>query len=237
MLFLAGMIVVFPLAILASFFGRPKSGDIIYKLCTRWTDFVLRMCGIFHHNINDNSGDENQQFVFVFNHISYLDIPILLKSLRRNRIRVLGRADLARIPIFGFMYRNTAILVDRADKDDRAKSVQNLKNVIEQGISIVIAPEGTFNETNLPLKECYDGAFRIAIETQTPIKPILFLDTNDRYNNKSIFSLTPGKSRTVFLPKVSVVGLSLQDLPMLKQKVIEMMEEKLIYYKVSWIKQ
>jgi 1-acyl-sn-glycerol-3-phosphate acyltransferase len=37
-------------------------------------------------------------------------------------------------------------------------------------------PEGTFNETNAPLKDFYDGAFRIAIETKTAVKPVLFLD-------------------------------------------------------------
>ena len=100
----------------------------------------------------------------------------------------------------------------------------------------MIAPEGTFNMTTNPLKEFYDGAFKIAIETQTPIKPILFLDTYDRLNYKSIFSLTPGRSRAVYLEEISVDGLTGKDATMLKEKVYKLMEEKLVAYKASWIK-
>ena len=90
--------------------------------------------------------------------------------------------------------------------------------------------------THQPLKEFYDGAFKIAIETQTPIKPILFLDTYDRMNYKSIFSLNPGRSRAVYLEEVSVEGLTIKDVALLKEKVYQLMEEKLISYKASWIK-
>ncbi len=174
--------------------------------------------------------------MFVFNHISYMDIPILLVSLNGHLIRVLGKAEMTKIPIFGFIYKNAAILVERGNQEKRAKSVQQLKAVIRKSVSIVIAPEGTFNMSDAPLKNFYDGAFRVAIETQTPIKPMLFLDTNNRLDRKSIFSLNPGKSRTIFLEEVSVDGLNLEDVPYLREKVYSIMERKLIEYKASWIK-
>jgi 1-acyl-sn-glycerol-3-phosphate acyltransferase len=96
-------------------------------------------------------------------------------------------------------------------------------------------PEGTFNETNNPLKEFYDGAFRIAIETQTPVKPVLFIDAYDRLHYKSFFSLTPGISRSVFLDEISVEGLTLKDVQKLKQKTFFIMEEALFRYRASWI--
>jgi len=114
--------------------------------------------------------------------------------------------------------------------------VSILKSVMQKGVSIFIFPEGTFNETQDPLKNFYDGAFRIAIETERPIKPILFLDTYDRLNYKSIFSLNPGKNRAVFLNEIDTVGLTQNDLPLLKQRVYDYMEEKLMEYKASWIK-
>jgi 1-acyl-sn-glycerol-3-phosphate acyltransferase len=90
--------------------------------------------------------------------------------------------------------------------------------------------------THRPLKEFYDGAFRIAIETQTPIKPVLFLDAYDRNNYKSIFSFTPGKARIVYLDEIPVEGLTLKDVKQLKEKVYAIMEEKLVAYKASWIR-
>ena len=76
----------------------------------------------------------------------------------------------------------------------------------------------------------------MAIETQTPIKPILFLDTYDRMSYRSVLSLTPGRCRTVYLEEISVAGLTINDVNILKEKVYSLMEQKLIYYKASWIK-
>lgn len=165
-----------------------------------------------------------------------MDIPIIMKTIRRQHFRVLGKSEMAKIPVFGFFYRNAAVMVDRSSAEKRARSVQKLKSVVQSGISILIAPEGTFNMTPNPLKEFYDGAFKIAIETQTPIKPILFLDGYDRLNYKSIFTLTPGRSRAIYLQEIGVDGLTGKDIKSLKEKVYTLMEEKLIAYKASWIR-
>ena len=89
--------------------------------------------------------------------------------------------------------------------------------------------------THQPLKEFYDGAFRIAIETQTPIKPILFLDGYKRMHYRNIFTLTPGKNRAIHLAEIPVQGLTLDDIPQLKQTVFDVMEAKLRAYKANWI--
>ena len=101
----------------------------------------------------------------------------------------------------------------------------------------MVFPEGTFNMTNKPLKGFYDGAFRLAIETQTPVKPVLFPDTYSRMHYNSIFSMTPGKCRIVYLEEVPVAGLSIDDVQALKQKVYSIMENKLIEYKAAWIRE
>lgn len=164
-----------------------------------------------------------------------MDIPIIMKAIRKQHFRILGKSEMTKIPVFGFFYRNAVVMVDRSSAEKRARSVQKLKAVIRKGISVVIAPEGTFNMTANPLKDFYDGAFKIAIETQTPIKPILFLDSYERLNYKSVFTLTPGRSRAVYLQEISVDGLTGKDVTKLKEKVYKLMEEKLIAYKVSWV--
>ncbi len=233
--FTAFLLLIFPIVVVASFFGKIRGGNFIYRLCRAWSEFVLLMLGIFHRTSFEVSHDRAKQYVFVFNHISFLDIPVLLKTIRRQDIRVLGKAEMAKVPLFGFIYRNTAVLVERDNPEKRARSLMQLKSVIKKGISIVIAPEGTFNLTHKPLKEFYDGAFKIAIETQTPIKPILFLDTYDRMHYRSVFSLNPGRSRAVYLNEIKVDGLTLEDVTFLKEKVYKIMEEGLIRYKASWI--
>lgn len=234
--FLLVMFLLFPFIIVASFFGRVTGGNIIYILCRFWADSCLLLWGIRHKNIYESPHDPSHACIFVFNHISYMDIPILMAAFRRQHIRVLGKAEMTKIPIFGFIYKNAVVTVDRSDATHRAKSVLTLKSIIKKNISVVIAPEGTFNMEHQPLDEFYDGAFKIAIETQTPIKPVIFLDAYDRLHYKSIFSLTPGKSRAVYLEEVEVEGLKSADTQALKQKVFNMMEAALIKYKAAWIK-
>ncbi len=195
-IFIAFLVLIFPLVVIASFFGKRES---------------LFLMGIRIQYIYEGAVDPKKQYVFVFNHIAYLDIPFIMKAIRKQQFRVLGKAEMTRIPLFGFLYRNTVVLVDRNNAQARAKSVLQLKSVIRKGISIVISPEGTFNMTHQPLKEFYDGAFRIAIETQTPIKPMLFLDAYD------------------------LEGLTIKDVKDLKEKVYAIMEQKLIEYRASWI--
>ncbi|MBK8610602.1 MAG: 1-acyl-sn-glycerol-3-phosphate acyltransferase [Chitinophagaceae bacterium] len=235
-IFVGFMLLIFPVAVLASFFGKIKGGNVVYWLCHLWADFFLFMIGISHRNLYEVPHDRTKQYVFIFNHISYMDIPVILKTIRRQHVRVLGKAEMAKVPLFGFLYKTAAVMVDRGDPEKRARSVEQLIAVLKKGISIVIAPEGTFNMTHKPLKDFYDGAFKVAIETQTPIKPLLFLDTYDRMGYESIFSIKPGRSRSVYLDEVSVEGLSLEDVDQLKEKVYQIMETKLIEYKGSWIR-
>jgi 1-acyl-sn-glycerol-3-phosphate acyltransferase len=102
---------------------------------------------------------------------------------------------------------------------------------LKYNISIFIFPEGTFNETGKPLKDFYDGAFRLAIETQTPIKPLLLVDTIDRLHYRGLFELTPGPSRVVYLEEIKVDGLGFEDIAMLKQRVYDVMDAALRRYR------
>lgn len=233
--FLAIMLLLFPAVIISSFFTEFRAGRAIYAICRLWADLAFFCWGIRHTNIYDSPHDRSRPMVFVFNHISYMDIPMLMKAFRGQDLRVLGKADMASVPVFGFIYRKAAILVDRADPAARVQSVENMKRYLNKNISVALAPEGTFNYTGKPLKDFYNGAFRIAIETQTPIKPVLLLDGNARLNNRSIFTLNPGRSRAVFLEEIPVAGLELKDLEMLKEKVYGIMEQALIRYKADWI--
>lgn len=235
LVFLVFMFLMLPIVVVISLFPSTIRAGIIYFLATLWADGAMFLWGIRHRNIYEAPDNPNKPFVFVFNHISYIDIPILLKSLRKHSIRVLGKAEIAAIPLFGFIYRSAVVMVKRTDAADRAKSVEVLKHTLSRNISIVLAPEGTFNMTHHPLQPFYDGAFKIAIETQTPIKPVLFLDAFDRLHYNSVFSFTPGKSRTIFLEEVDVSNYTLSDVAILKQKVYGIMEQALLKYKASWI--
>ncbi len=232
--FVALMLLIFPFVILASFLGRIRGGNMIYRLCMLWADIWFPLVFIFHKKIVESPHDKTRQYIFVTNHISYLDSAVLVKAYRQP-VRPLGKVEMAKVPVFGYIYKKAIVTVDRSSVHNRAESIRILKSIISKGISVLVFPEGTFNMTDQPLKEFYDGAFRLAIETQTPVKPVLFLDTYSRMHYRDIFSMTPGKSRIVYLEEIPVDGLSIGDVQLLKQKVYAVMEKKLMEYKAAWI--
>lgn len=226
-LFFLLMIPVFVWALVVSQTGRIRGGNLVYRACMVWADVWFFLIFIRHQNIYKEEPDPGQSYIFVANHITYLDAAILPKVFR-HPVRPLGKVEMAKIPLFGTIYKNAIVTVDRSSPGNRAKSVQLLKSILRKGISVVVFPEGTFNESGKALKDFYDGAFRIAIETNTPIMPVLFLDMYDRMHTHSIFSLNPGRSRAIFLPAIPVDEYSLQEIAALKQKVYRLMEEELM---------
>jgi len=233
-LFVVMMFIVVPFVIIGSLFGKITGGNVVMQLAHWWADAWLLLIGIFHQRVVEQEIKPHQPYIFVSNHNSYMDIPQMLKSIRQP-LRILGKAETANVPVFGIIYKAAVVPVLRGSAENRARSVKMLKSFLSKEISIYIAPEGTFNMTQKPLIDFYDGAFRLAIETQTPIKPLLFLDGVNRMHWRSIFSITPGKLRTVYLEEISPEGYTPFDVDQLKQKVYKLMEKKLIEYKASWV--
>jgi 1-acyl-sn-glycerol-3-phosphate acyltransferase len=214
-------------------FGKIKGGNFIFMLCRLWADIWFFLIFIWHKKIFEAPHDKSKPFIFVSNHISYLDAAIIPKAYRQP-IRPLGKVEMSKVPVFGFIYRNAIVTVDRSSATNRANSIRVLKSLIKKGISVMVFPEGTFNMTTKPLKDFYVGAFRVAIETQTPLKPVLFLDAYRRMPYESLFSMSPGLSRIVYLDAISVENLTLADLEKFKLQVFNLMEKKLIEYKAAW---
>ncbi|MEP6748670.1 MAG: lysophospholipid acyltransferase family protein [Bacteroidota bacterium] len=227
LLFVILLLIIFPFVLLASVFGKVKGGNIIYRICSAWSDVWFLLIGIHPKKIKKTAAPRpGDQYIFVANHISFLDIAMIVKTIRQPT-RPLAKAEIAKVPVFGFLYRYGAIMVDRSNAENRKKSVLQLKSVLRKGISIFIFPEGTFNTTPGLLKEFYDGAFRIAIETQTPLLPVIFPDTVKRLHYTSVLSFTPGVCRAFFLEPIPVDSLTIDDLPALKMNVYNTMKAAL----------
>ena len=235
-IFVVIMLLIFPFALIASLFGRIKGGNMMIRLCMLWADLWLLLIFIRHKKIYEVPHDKKRSYIFVSNHISYLDGPILVKALRQP-FRPLGKVEMSKVPVFGFIYRNAIVTVDRSSAANRSESVRLLKSIINKGISVMVFPEGTFNMTTNPLKDFYDGAFRVAIETQTSIKPVLFLDAYRRMPYESLFSMNPGQSRIVYLDEIAVEGYTVDDIGRLKDQVYDIMEKKLVEYDGAWRKE
>src|SRR5690348_5670187 len=91
--FVAIMLVIFPFVIIASFFGRIRGGNMILRLCMLWADIWFFLIFIYVKRIYESPHDRSKPYIFVSNHISYLDPPILVKAYRQH-VRPLGKVEM-----------------------------------------------------------------------------------------------------------------------------------------------
>ncbi len=185
-----------PVVIIALLIKQPEYA--IHKAMRCWAKSWFFFIGIKFKALNIQNYHEGQTYIFIANHISYLDIPTIILSVD-TPVKILGKAELTKVPVFGWIYKIAVITVDRTDTKSKTHSLVQLKKKLEKGISVIVFPEGKFNETNEPLKVFYSGAFKLSLELNIPIAPILILNTNERLHYSSIFSLNPGISSVKYI--------------------------------------
>ena len=228
--FIITMFITLVVVLFSPLLGKRRGGNFVYFICKSWAVVWFFLTGIRFTELYESPHDTSQQYIFVANHISYVDIPAAVRVVHQP-MRILGKYEMVKYPVFGIIYRMAAIVVDRSSPERRAQSVRALKAALAKHISVFIFPEGTFNETREPLKSFYDGAFRIAIETKTPIKPLLFLDTHERMHYRGLLELTPGKCRCVYLAEISIENYTINNIKELRETVHKAMEEGLRRYR------
>lgn len=164
---------------------------------------------------------QGRTYVVVYNHNSLLDVPLSCPFVPGPN-KTIAKTSFARVPLFGWYYRKGSVLVDRKSETSRRKSFEEMKAVLAGGMHMCIYPEGTRNRTGEPLKKFYDGAFKLAAETGTPIIPALIFNTSKALPADSGFFFRPQKLRLDYLPPVSPEGLSADEL---KDKVFGIMRD------------
>ena len=178
----------------------------------------------------DFYGRENfrkgQSYIYVSNHTSFLDIPGLWMIIPGEK-KPLAKKELLKIPVFGWIARSAAVIVDRSSGESRKKSMDKLKRILSGGTSILLFPEGTQNRSKEPLQPFKDGAFRIAIDTQQPILPMVVVGAGPLMPPGTI-RMKPGKVKVIVAPEIPTAGLTADDQAMLKQKTFNVMKEMII---------
>ncbi|RYZ49744.1 MAG: 1-acyl-sn-glycerol-3-phosphate acyltransferase [Sphingobacteriales bacterium] len=222
--FVASLLIIFPVFFILGIRDTPGARQAIWSIVHYWAVGWLSLIGQ-PIRVSGNY-PRGQKYVIVANHISYMDTVNIYAAIPQY-FRTLAKKEMVKIPVFGFVYKQLAILVDRSSAESRAKSMRLMWRQIRNECSIAVFPEGTFNETEAPLKAFYDGAFRLALNTGTPILPLLFPDTVDRWHFSGWWKLWPGRNRAIFLEPVSVEGLGPQDMERVKQQVWDRMSEQL----------
>jgi 1-acyl-sn-glycerol-3-phosphate acyltransferase len=167
-----------------------------------------------------------QTYVVVCNHNSFMDIPISSPGIPSGN-KTIAKIELSRIPLFGIIYKRGSILVDRKDENSRKNSYLKMKEVLASGLHMCIYPEGTRNKTEDPLKNFKDGAFKLAIETKTPIIPAVIIGTKKMLPADKTMYFKPGKAAMIFMDPVETKDLRLSDVAALRNRIFQIMWNKI----------
>jgi 1-acyl-sn-glycerol-3-phosphate acyltransferase len=216
------MIILLPGILIPFVFGQ-RFGWISYKFLALWS-WIFSILNFIHYKI---IGKENIQkgesYIYVSNHTSFLDIPGITMAIPGG-YRPLAKKELLKIPVFGWIAKSAAVIVDRSSGQSRKQSMDHLRDILDMGISILIFVEGTQNRTKEILQPFKDGAFRIAVDTQKSLLPMVVIGAGPLMKPGTI-DMKPGTIKVVIGEAIPVKGLTPDDVIGLKEKTFNIMKE------------
>ncbi|RXJ52293.1 lysophospholipid acyltransferase family protein [Gelidibacter gilvus] len=221
------ILILFPILVLSIL--KETWYPYFFKLARLWAKIILIGMGFRWIVKKEQPLDLKESYMFIANHTSMADIMLMLVSAK-NPFVFVGKAELAKIPLFGFFYKRTCILVDRGSEKSRRAVFLRAQKRLKQGLSICIFPEGGVPDENIVLDEFKDGAFRLAINHQIPIVPMTFVDNKDRFSYV-FFSGGPGKMRVKVHQFLSTESLTSKDAKALNSQARNIILEQLLVYR------
>lgn len=190
LMLLFGLFIIIPLLI------SPNGDKISFIFFRAWAGIWSFLCGIRYEIEGQEHIAKEKSYIFIFNHRSFLDAPIIPVTVPKE-VRAIGKKELSKIPIFGLIVDRVAIWVDRSNPESRKKGLEAVKKLAHLGKSIIIAPEGTRNDTDTTLLPFKRGAFRLSVETQMEILPMAIIGA-DKILPKGSLLLSPGSVKVIF---------------------------------------
>lgn len=161
-------------AVTVSFFDR--RGNAPHLVARAWASSILFVAGIKVTVRGLENLDPNGTYIFMPNHQSNFDIPVLLSWLP-FQFRWLAKAELFKIPLFGYAMRRAGYIpIDRSRRTEAFRSLANAAAAIRQGRSVIIFPEGT-RSRDQSIKPFKKGGFVMAVDAGVPIVPIVLHGT------------------------------------------------------------
>ena len=190
--------VMIPLAALVAFPWTFISGkiDFLYNLAMRITRTGVWLAGVRVETRGLEHLDLARHYIFMANHASNADPPILIPALPR-RTSVLVKRELFRVPLLGrAMLMAKLVPIDRRNKGAAIASMLAAAGVVREGLDMTVFPEGTRSSDGrlLPFKQ---GPFYMALETGAPIVPVTILGTYEILP-KGRLRVKPGRATLVF---------------------------------------
>lgn len=203
LLFVITMLIFLVPFLLFSYFQQdPVKNRRFIAMSRVWMKVYLTLIGCPLKVTGKEYFKPDEAYIVVCNHNSFMDVPITSPAIPGGN-KTIAKAELAKTPVFGMMYKTGSVLVDRKNENSRKDSFVKMKQVLEMGLHMCIYPEGTRNKSDEPLKPFHDGAFKLAVASGKSVIPALIFNTRDILPANKFF-LWPKRMRIDFLPPVTL---------------------------------
>lgn len=191
-----------PVAAIIGFPWTFITGDIrvLYRMFMWGAWCGVRITGVRVQSIGLDRLDPAQSYIFMSNHVSNLDPPILITLIPR-RASVMVKKELLSYPILGRAMRmGSFVPVDRGNREAGIEAVRAARSVVEQGLNMIIYVEGkrSFDGRLLPFKK---GPFYLATECGVPVVPVTMVGSHEAMP-KGRFAIKPGLVKVIFHPPI-----------------------------------
>jgi 1-acyl-sn-glycerol-3-phosphate acyltransferase len=198
-----------------------------HSLRRYWGKLLILVTGLNGKTYYEEALDSKATFIFTPNHYSYLDI-LTVNTLMPFYFNFMAKQELAKIPLFKIFFKDLDIPVNRKNRVEAAKSYNKGIERLKNGVSLLIFPEGGITTDEPSLSKFKLGAFKMAIETKTPIVPISLPDNYDRLPSRGLLNGgSPGKMRMFVHKPIHTNTMTEKDAPQLAQTVYEILDQKL----------
>jgi len=197
-----------------------------YYLNKLWAKVALFLVGIETNIRGVHLLNPQNQFVYCANHFSLLDIVSF--GFAPQSVVYVGKSSLAKIPLFGYMFRKLHVTVNRASPTNSYRALDKAIEKMGNERSLVMFPEGGIISRNIPeMTRFKDGAFRAAIRKQIPIVPVSLPDNWIILPDEKKPFITRRKMRMIYHQPILTKGLNMDDVPVLKAKVYDVIASEL----------
>ena len=215
------------------FFTAIKKNPITVAHLTRyWSKLTRSLSFIFPVITWEEEIEKKAQYIFCPNHVSTLDIPLILAVLPVP-LQYIGKAEIATIPIFGYFYKNNSVIVNRKNRKDAYSAFLKAGEKLQSGLNMCIFPEGGIPPAETFLKKFKNGPFRLALEQNITIIPITMPD-NKTIFPQEYFKGRPGIVRVKIHKAIDSNKLNEKSLENLNRSVYNIIFEQLKDYEQQY---
>lgn len=205
--------------------GQIEEHDhIVRKMVKNWALRLMKLAGA----TMEVTGLENipeGPVVFAANHQGYADIPLLLTQLDKPN-PIIAKKELEKVPLLShWMKELNCIFIDRENARQAMDSLKKANELLRDGYSVCIFPEGTRNKGK-DLLEFKSGTIRLATRAKVPIVPCCIEGTYNMLEANKGFKITPAKLQLHILPAIEAAELSREEIKGLDEKLRTIIKEK-----------